>query len=194
MNLKISGFLFAGFLFCTTGFNQSGNDNMVPFIKAGYGYLNDELMIDGDVLWSDIGIKLANSYTFSLNFKFSETINDKGYFEYLGIKSAVFICTSKILTLFMGYDFRSKNNRHSFLPQTGPFYMIEHCERFAGDEDHNLIIVKDSSQDTGVAFALGYLYHFGKGISIGVNASFYLAYIMGPLYYTVSPVISFQLK
>jgi hypothetical protein len=177
-----------------SGFTQSLKDSFIPIIKSGYGYFNDELTIDGDFLWSEVGLKLKNNYILSLNFKLGETINDKGNFYNYGIESAELIYTEKILTLFMGYDFRTKDRKHSFIPELGPFYSRQNTEWITIDNDNNTIIKKNSFEDIGVAVELCYLFHLKSKISFGLTVSGYLAYQIGPLYYTISPVISVFLE
>lgn len=174
-------------------YGQPDKDSVVPFIKTGYGYINDELMVSGNNLWSEAGIKLSNNYTFSFNCKFGETINSKGNFSSLGIETAELISTEKIFTLFMGYDFLSRNQKHSFMPQVGPFYSVQNIEYINYADATNLFIRKNSFKDIGVALELCYLYNFKSKISIGFNCSCYLAYQMGPLYYTISPLIALRL-
>ncbi|MFZ5941420.1 MAG: hypothetical protein ACOYXB_12685 [Bacteroidota bacterium] len=164
-----------------------------PYMKAGYGYINDELMIGGDMLCAETGIRLKNNYILSLNYKFGETTNNKGNFSYLGVSSAQLIYTTKIVTFFTDYDFRSKNGRHSFMPGLGVFYSKQNWERWHEDESANLLIDKDSWEDIGFAGEISYYYNFVNGISLGINCSAYLSTIMGPLYYTVSPVMKISL-
>jgi hypothetical protein len=177
----------------TNCFAQSTNDSIIPIIRSGYGYVNDELTIDGDFLWSEAGIELENNYIFLFNFKFGETINDAGDFTYFGVEKAELIYTLKIGSLFLGYDFRSKDLRHSFMPELGPFYSVQNIQKIGFDSSNNSVILKDSFRDVGIALELSYAYHFKSKISFGINASAYLAYQMGPLYYTISPSISIWL-
>ena len=57
-------------------YGQKDESKVVSFIKTGYGYFSDGLMIDGNVLSSELGMKLENGYTISLKMNFADAVND----------------------------------------------------------------------------------------------------------------------
>lgn len=187
-------FLVVIFLSLFNAVHSQENAIVIPFMKTGYGYFNDGLMIGGSVLSSEVGIKQRNGYSFSLNYKMAETLNSKGDFTNFNLNKAEFIYTYQIVTLYMGYEFITKNQKHSFIPQMGPFYSNQHIVFPTVDLYSNPIIINKFRPDIGFAFCLEYDYNLSTKISIGLNASGYLAYQMGPLYYSILPVISFHLN
>jgi len=186
--------LIIGLTFSYRAIGQNSENKVTPFLKTGVGYFNDELMIDGSVLWSEVGIKLSNRYFFSIQANLAETINDKGNYTDLGGMEFEFIHTYKIVTLFMGYELMSKNKMHSFIPMFGPFYSVNKFNYPEYDETNFYGIPNISTSNIGINLAIQYLYNFKNGISIGVNASGSLAFQYGPMYYTVTPVISLKLE
>lgn len=175
-------------------FSQSNEKSTVPFMKMGYGYFNDGLMIDGKVLASEVGIKLNTGYIFSLNINFADALNDIAYYPDIQNVEWNFIYSYKIVTLFVGYEFIAKNRRNSFIPMFGPFYSNELTTYPLLTDDGGLELIKNNRPIVGINLALQYLYNFKNGISIGVNASGCLAFQYGPMYYTVTPVIALKLK
>lgn len=178
---------------CITAFNQPMNDSITPYLETGFGYLNDEFMIDGSVLWSEIGLKLKNNYAFSLNVKFAEILNDRANFIFGSFETHELINTTKLFSLYTGYDFSSKKGNHRFLPRFGPFFCIENIQTVKFDMDQNAELYTSSFQYIGVAVKLSYQYQFKSGVSVGICGSGYLAYQYGYLYTTVSPFISIRL-
>ncbi|HPR30934.1 MAG TPA: hypothetical protein PLK12_02515 [Prolixibacteraceae bacterium] len=189
------------YLFCTlalfVAIHASGQETVgkiVPFLKTGGSYLNEEFMIDGSALFAEPGIRLSNGYFFSLQFQLGETVNDIAQFPGMESIDFNFIYTWKMLTLFIGYELTSKNNRHSFAPRMGPCYARQDITYPSESEVYPLILVKSYSEFIGINLALEYLYNFRNGISLGVQTSGYLAYQYGPLFFTAGPVLCFRLK
>jgi hypothetical protein len=175
-------------------FSQSIEKSTIPFMKMGYGYFNDGLMIDGKVLASEVGIKLNTGYIFSLNMNFADAVNDMAYYPDFQNVGWNFVYSYKVVNLFVGYEFMTKNRRNSFIPMFGPFYSSELTTYPLLADDGGLELIENVRPMVGINLALQYLYNFKNGISIGVNASGSLAFQYGPMYYTVSPVIALKLE
>ncbi len=186
--LLISGLLCFSNIFCQSEYK------MIPFLKTGAGYFNDQLMISGTVLSSEAGVKLNNGYLLSLQYSSAETYNDKANFPDLDFIDFNFIYTYKIFTLNIGYDFRTKNKHHSFIPMIGPFYSINQLTYPNITTDGMLDLIKNNLESIGISFTFQYLYNFSNGISVGLSASGNYAYQLGPLYYYLTPVVSFTLE
>lgn len=193
MKLKLLFLLIASLFISVTGFNQNSSTGVEPFIKTGYGYFSDGFMIDGNVLFTEIGIKQSNGYFFSFNFKLGETLNDRGFFPGFDYNKYEFIYTYKIASLFMGYDFKTKNQNHSFLPKIGLFITTENNVLPSYDLDSTPIIIHQKESYIGAAVELGYQYYIFPNIAIGLNSSGYLGYNIGFMYFTFSPTICFKL-
>ena len=189
--------IIAILIICITVFNafaQSIDKQTTPFMKMGYGYFNDELMIDGKVLTSEVGIKLNTGYLFSLNMNFADAVNDVANYPDIQNAGLNFIYSYKVVTLFVGYEFMTRNRRNSFIPMFGPFYSYQLTTSPLTTDDNKLELVKNVSENVGVNLALQYLYNFKNGISVGLNASGSIAFQYGPMYYTVAPVISLKIE
>jgi hypothetical protein len=93
----------------------------------------------------------------------------------------------------MGYDFRAKNQHHSFIPMLGIYYANELTTYPDVNDRGGLVLIKNNLEMIGIGISLQYLYNFNNGISLGLNASGCLAYQYGPLYFTAMPVVCFQL-
>jgi hypothetical protein len=93
----------------------------------------------------------------------------------------------------MGYDFRTKNQHHSFIPMLGIYYSSQLITYPLGTDDGGLELKEDNWESVGIDISLQYLYNFNNGISVGLNASGCLAYQYGPVYFTAMPVVCFQL-
>lgn len=193
MNIKVYLILIAGIFIVKIAFTQNSSKSIEPFMKTGYGYFSDGLMIDGSVMWSEIGIKQNNGYFFTFNYKLAETLNDRGYFEGFGFSSYKFIYTYKIASLYMGYDFASKNKKHSIVPQVGLFVSTENNVHPSFDQDNNPIIININQPYIGAAIELGYQYYILPNMAIGFNSSGYLGYNIGFMYFTFSPSITYHL-
>ncbi len=182
------------FLLSLNLIGQTNEKKVVPFLKTGAGYFSDELMIDGKILSGELGIKLSNSYFFSLQYSSADAFNDVAAFSGLENVEFNFIYIYRIYTLNIGYELMSKNKRHSFLPMLGPFYSENKITTPTLETENKLELEKIIRPNIGFSLALQYLYNFKNGISVGLNASGSLAYQYGPLYYSVMPVVSFNLK
>ena len=172
---------------------QNNEKKLVPFLKTSAGYFNDQLMIDGTILSSEIGIKLSSGYFFSFQYSFADAFNDIAVSDMKNVDFS-FIYIYRIYTLNIGYELMSKNKRHSFLPMLGPFYSEQTITTPTVTDENRLELRKIVNPNIGFSLALQYLYNFKNGISVGLNASGSLAYQYGPLYYSVMPVVSFNLK
>ncbi len=186
--LLLSGLLSFSNIFCQS------EDKIVPFLKTGAGYFNDQLMISGTILSSEAGIKLNNGYLFSIQYSSGETFNDKASFSELEFIDLNFIYTYKIFTLNLGYNFTTKNKHHSFIPMMGPFYSINQI-LYPNITTYGMLeLIKINQESIGISLTFQYLYNFKNGISIGISASGNYAYQLGPLYYYLAPVVSFTLE
>ena len=193
MNFKYYLLLIAWLFFVKIAYTQNSSSSIEPFIKTGYGYFSDGFMIDGNVLFTEIGIKQSNGYFFSFNFKMGETLNDRGFFPGFDYNKYEFIYSYKIASLFMGYDFKTKNQKHSFLPKIGLFITTENNIHPSYDLDSSPIIIHQKESYIGAAVELGYQYYIFPNIAVGLNSSGYLGYNIGFMYFTFSPTFSFKL-
>lgn len=175
-------------------FGQTGQIKTVPYVKTGYGYFNDELMIHGNVLSSELGIKLKTGYIFSIKVNFADALNDIAYYPYLPDYDLNFIYSYKWVSLNMGYEFMTKNRRHSVIPMMGPFYSSQLKTYPLDTNEGGLEIRKDIHSMVGIDLTLQYLYNFTNGISVGLIASGCLAYQYGPTYLTILPIVVFKLN
>jgi len=175
-------------------YGQKDEPKTVSFIKTGYGYFNDGLMIDGNVLTSEIGMKLKNGYIFSIKMNFADAVNDIAFYYDLPDYEWNFIYSYKWVTLNIGYEFMTKNQQHSFIPMMGPFYANELKTYPMLTEEGGLELRKDNLPMIGIDLSLQYLYNFRNGISVGLNVSGCLAYQYGPTYLAVMPLVAIKLK
>lgn len=175
-------------------FGQTEQSKAVPFIKTGYGYFNDGLMIDGNVLSSEVGMKLKTGYIFSLKMNFADAVNDIAFYYDMPDSDLNFIYSYKWVTLNIGYEFLTKNQRHSFIPMMGTFYANELKTYPMKTEEGVLELRKDILPMIGIELSLQYLFNFRNGISVGLNASGCLAFQYGPTFLSVMPVVAIKLK
>lgn len=170
-------------------YGQKDEPKVEPFIKTGYGYFNDGLMIDGNVLSSELGMKLKNGYTISLKMNFADAVNDIASYPGMPDMEWNFIYSYKWATLSIGYEFMTKNQRHSIIPMMGPFFANELHTYPINTDEGGIDLRKDVRAMFGIDLSLQYMYNFKNGVSIGMNASGCLAYQYGPIYLTVMPVV-----
>lgn len=160
-------------------------------LKTGYGYFNDGLMIDGSVLWSEIGIKSKNGYIVSLNYKFSETVNDK---YALSISDNISVdelnYSYNIYTLYVSYPFTSKNGKHHVLPKIGPYYSRYRVVQFDINSLNILHIGTLVGESIGFSLGLEYQYSLNNTVAIGLVSDFLIAYQYGAEYLVVTPSVS----
>jgi len=175
-------------------YGQKDEPKTVPFIKTGYGYFNDGLMIDGNALSSEIGMKLKNGYIFSLKLNFADAVNDIAFYPDMPDWEWNFIYSYKWTTLNVGYELITKNRRHSIIPMMGPFYAYELTTYPVNTDEGGVELRKDIRATIGIDLSLQYLYNFKNGISVGLNASGCLAFQYGPTYLTVMPVLAIKLE
>jgi hypothetical protein len=173
---------------------EEPNRQNIPFVKLGYGYFNADQMIDGNILSGEIGLKLKNSYLVSLKMNFADALNDIANYPDFKDVTWNFVYSYKWLSLNLGYEFMTKNHRHSIIPMLGPFYSTELKTTPTSDDNGMFMLDKYENQMVGVDISLQYLYNFRNGISIGMNASGSLAYQYGPTYISVLPIILMRLK
>jgi hypothetical protein len=175
-------------------YGQSYQRKTIPFLKTGYGYFNDGLMIDGNVLSGEIGIKLKTNYIFSLKMNFADAVNDIANYPDIQGVDWNFIYSYKWVTLNIGYEFMTKNHHHSFIPMMGPFYSCQLTTYPLLTDEGGLELRKNVRDMVGIDLSLQYLYNFKNGISVGLNGSGCLAFQYGPTYFTVMPVVAIKVE
>jgi hypothetical protein len=187
-------FLLAGLSSFITVLSQDSTVHVTPFIRTGVGYFNEWLMIDGNVLSAEMGLGLGNGYSFSLLYSFAETVNDRGNFENFGLDKGEFIYTYKLYNMMVGYEFTGRKQRHSFVPRLGLFYAVGKIATPVYDEEYNLSVQYLTEPYIGAVMELGYMYNFKRGISVGLSTGCYLAYQYGFMYFTITPVVAFNIR
>jgi hypothetical protein len=173
---------------------QNDESKIIPYIKTGYGYFNDELMINGNVLSSEIGMKLKNGYLVSLKFNFADAVNDMALLYKTDGVDINFIYSYKWTSLNLGYEFSSKNLHHSFIPMFGVFYSYQLITYPNITDEGAFELLKNSFPMVGIDLSIQYLYNFKNGISVGLNASGLLAYQYGPTSFTLMPIVALKIK
>lgn len=185
------------YLFLTlsvTTFSQPTKEPIRPFIETSYGYVNNELMIDGYGLSSEFGIDLSNNYSFSIKCSFSELKNDKANsFPVSNLITKDLIITSQLFSFHIGYDLKTKNNRHHFSPKIGPFYGFEHIQTIHAN-NQNIELSISPFESVGAELILSYYYSFKSGLYVGLCGSVYSAYQYGFIYYYAGPIVGIRLN
>lgn len=161
----------------------------IPYVKLGYGYFNADQMLDGNILSGEIGVTMKNGYMVSLKMNFADALNNIATYPEFQDFTWNFVYSYKWLSLNLGYEFMTKNNRHSFIPMFGPFYSAELITTPTLDYEGAFLLKKTETQIIGIDLSLQYLYNFKNGISVGMNASGCLAYQYGPTYLAVMPIV-----
>jgi hypothetical protein len=173
---------------------QSKEAKNSPFIKTGYGYFNEYLLIDGNILSSEVGLRTKTSYILSVKLNFADAVNGVGNFQDVQGKNLNFIYSYKWISFNTGYEFLTKNQKHSFIPMAG-FYLYNNLmtyPNFLNDGDFELR--KENYSDIGIELTFQYLYNFKDGFSIGLNTSGCIGYNSGPIHFTVMPVVAIRLE
>lgn len=167
-----------------------------PFISTGYGYYNQDFLLDGTSLMSEIGLKLPNGYVFSVQFHLASNENTIGSWPPLAELGLDFdlIYSQRILSILTGYEIVSCNQRHTVTPIIGPFYCCKKNARPSYDDQYFYGTKIEVESFLGFAPGLRYSYNFKNGISVGVNSSFYFAMHYGLFSYSVMPIIAFRLR
>lgn len=179
-------------LMVKTSYCQTDAAKIKTLMSTGAGYFNDQMMLGGKVLWSEIGLKLNNNYIFLLQSNLAETLNNRGNFIQLSIENEMeFLYTYKILNLLIGYEFQSKNEKHLLSPMFGPFYSEKSIVYPVQYEDI-LKISRSKTNNIGVALAIRYQYNINNNISAGIQASSNLGYQYGYIYGSITPVITIR--
>jgi hypothetical protein len=171
------------------GFSQEQKKSNEYFVKTGSGFFTDRFRINGSVLYTELGIKQSNNYTFSVRYSLSEIQNLLGSFP--EIKNYHPIYVTKLVTVFMGYDVAGKNGKHHFYPQLG-FGRAYSRHDYPGinDADGSVVMYSSSEPDTGPQMNLNYHFQLTPGCAVGVEASGFLGIEMGiMLYYSFTPYL-----
>ena len=180
-------FIIALIMYSVTLKAQSETDKTPKLrVTTGAGYFNDEGMLNGNVLFSEIGYKLNNNYTISLQGYMAEALNNK---RTIDDNAYEFLYTYKILNLLFGYELITKNQKHSFEPMTGPFISTNRIV-YPLENNNKLIIEEKKFTDIGFAIAIRYQYNFNKNISFGLQGTANIGFNYGYLYGTLTPVFT----
>jgi len=186
--------VIASFLLVNTVFSQTDTNKAHLFLSSGYGYYNNGNVLDGQAVWTEFGLKMKNDYVFIAQASLAENINTIGSWPALEDLKFDRIGTHKLFTIFIGYEFQTRNKRNTITPMVGPFICMQNTSTPNYDDQNFYGTLLIKKYYMGFSPGLRYTFNCKNGISLGLTSSINFAVDYGLISYSVSPLVSFRLQ